>query len=36
LYGLPPAVLKEYLLGAFEAHSAANVAPTDENFEDFI
>ena len=40
LYGLPPAVLKECLLGAIEAQSAATAAgpnaPAPANFEEFI
>ena len=36
LYGLPPNVLKECLMGAIEAHAAAKPAGPNENFEEFI
>jgi protoporphyrinogen oxidase len=36
LYGLPPAVLKECLLGAIEAHVISAPAPPNETFEAFI
>jgi protoporphyrinogen oxidase len=36
MFGLPPPVLKECLLGAIDAHSSASPTPENENFEDFI